>query len=988
MLPRFPTGANPNNFVIAQTENFGVVWTVHFQGVLYGNDLTKVDNLAYNSDFVVGEVNCNAVVPVLSTSVTNVTPGCANGSINLTATGNYGPYSYAWSNGNTAQNISGLAAGIYTVTVTAVGVCPITATATVVQPTVTATSNATVGICAGTTLNLKATGGATYSWTGPGFTSTQQNPVISNVTAAMAGTYIVTVTKGCGITTTSSASTLVKINDIPVPIATSTTPSLCSGAKTAIALTSSLASSTFSYSPTVSGGLVSGDVSGAGVSIAQALVNNGTTPALVTYSILATKSGCISSPIYTSVLINPKPTGVAAPAPVALCSGSRPGITLTPGAVSGTSFTWTYTLVGTATETGAFCTTPGGFCGTYINDLLYNAGTATGTVTFNITPWANGCSGTTFPAAVTVAPIPVATSTPSVTVLCSGLKTNLAFTSTTGTKSVFTYTTSMATSPFGGTINGFASGIGAKVTQLLTNTGTTPGIVSYTIVPSFLGCVGSPVTATVTVNPVATGIAAPLPEAICSGSATGITIVPGAVQGTTFTWTAVPGGAITGASTCVASCLPAINDVLTNSGFAAATVAYSIVPWANGCAGTKITDVVTVTPIPVASVNATSSSICNGGKTNILLTATTGSKTVFTFTAAITTPADNGTVNSFSGGLGAKITQLLTNTGTTPGVVTYSITPSLSGCSGPSITSTVTVNPVATGSYAPLAESICSGSATGITLAAGPVSGTTFTWTSVSAATVTGASANVSGTSINDVLSNTGTATALATYSIIPWANGCAGTKITDAVSVKPIPIAYSTSPAATSVCNNAKTNIPLKSFTAATILSYTASVTSNPGGGTINGFSGGSGMAIGETLTNSGTSPGVVSYIVTPNYLGCVGSPVTFTVTVNPVANVYATAEGICSGASAGVTLNSGKINGSGIVANTVFTWSHSAVAVTGATNCTTPDGSCTSTISDILTTTAASVVEVYTITPWANGCAGTPYIEDVTVQGHIAPA
>ena len=56
-------------------------------------------------------------------------------------------------------------------------------------------------LCPGATLNLTATtvAGATYSWTGPaGFTSTDQNPVVSNVQPSQAGTYSVVATvAGC-----------------------------------------------------------------------------------------------------------------------------------------------------------------------------------------------------------------------------------------------------------------------------------------------------------------------------------------------------------------------------------------------------------------------------------------------------------------------------------------------------------------------------------------------------------------------------------------------------------------------------------------------------------------------------------------------------------------------------------------------------------------------------------------------------------------------
>ncbi|MDW8417480.1 MAG: immunoglobulin domain-containing protein, partial [Bacteroidia bacterium] len=66
-------------------------------------------------------------------------------------------------------------------------------------PPPTASSNSPV--CPGEAINLSASNitGATYVWTGPnGFYSTNQNPTISNATAAHAGTYCVRVyVAGC-----------------------------------------------------------------------------------------------------------------------------------------------------------------------------------------------------------------------------------------------------------------------------------------------------------------------------------------------------------------------------------------------------------------------------------------------------------------------------------------------------------------------------------------------------------------------------------------------------------------------------------------------------------------------------------------------------------------------------------------------------------------------------------------------------------------------
>jgi len=78
----------------------------------------------------------------------------------------------------------------------------------------TASSNSPV--CKNSQINLSAVSvsGATYSWTGPnGFTSSLQNPVITNAGLAASGTYTMTATlNGC---TSTPVTTVVVVNDLP-----------------------------------------------------------------------------------------------------------------------------------------------------------------------------------------------------------------------------------------------------------------------------------------------------------------------------------------------------------------------------------------------------------------------------------------------------------------------------------------------------------------------------------------------------------------------------------------------------------------------------------------------------------------------------------------------------------------------------------------------------------------------------------------------------
>ena len=149
-----------------------------------------------------------------------------------------GSITYEWSgpNGFTRSdyyfyrnNMTAADAGVYTVTATATsGVCTVTdiksANVTVLSPSITLEDLTAQTVCSGTTLSLSATpsgtpsGTVTYSWSGPGnFTSTLQNPQISNVTSANAGRYYVTATATEGSCTATSVKSVINtVNTVSV----------------------------------------------------------------------------------------------------------------------------------------------------------------------------------------------------------------------------------------------------------------------------------------------------------------------------------------------------------------------------------------------------------------------------------------------------------------------------------------------------------------------------------------------------------------------------------------------------------------------------------------------------------------------------------------------------------------------------------------------------------------------------------------------------
>lgn len=72
--------------------------------------------------------------------------------------------------------------------------------------------------CVGSTINLTASGGNNYVWTGPnGFTSTIQNPIISNATVLNSGQYSCTVTGTGGCDDTVTIDVIVGDNKAPIP---------------------------------------------------------------------------------------------------------------------------------------------------------------------------------------------------------------------------------------------------------------------------------------------------------------------------------------------------------------------------------------------------------------------------------------------------------------------------------------------------------------------------------------------------------------------------------------------------------------------------------------------------------------------------------------------------------------------------------------------------------------------------------------------------
>lgn len=151
--------------------------------------------------------------------------GNTTGSVTVTVQGGTSPYTYNWTGGATTQNISGLASGTYTVTVTDSHQCTDTAGAAITQPVaLNVTAVGTSTSCAADTgsVTITVTGGTgadTYFWS--------NGPTTQNITALGTGSYSVTVKDASNCTATASASVAPPTNAPQVTL--TAVPVACSG---------------------------------------------------------------------------------------------------------------------------------------------------------------------------------------------------------------------------------------------------------------------------------------------------------------------------------------------------------------------------------------------------------------------------------------------------------------------------------------------------------------------------------------------------------------------------------------------------------------------------------------------------------------------------------------------------------------------------------------------------------------------------------------
>jgi large repetitive protein len=718
------------------------------------------------------------LTPFVQSSGHNVSCfSASDGSINLGINGGSGPFSYNWSNGATTQNISGLTAGTYIVTVTDDNGCEDIRSIVLTQPIQLIVTGISSPVYAGG-WNVSCNGGIdgavniTVGGGSPGYTYLWSNgDTTQNITGLSVTTYIVTVTdvNGCVAMDSITLTEPQQLNLLPIQ----TQNVDCNGNNTG-SVTVSPTGGTPPYSFSLNGGpfLTSGNITGLAAGNYTVTVKD--------------DNACIDS---VSFSIS-QPASLTASSSVTTIGCNAGTATVTVTASGGTS---------PYTGTGTFTVLAGPYSFTVTDD--------------------NGCTSTT--SGNISQPAALAASSSATTIGCNGGTATVTVTATGGTSPYTgTGTFTVTAGPYSFTVtddNGCTSTTAGNITQ--------PTALAAFSSATAIGCNGG--TASVTVS--ATGGTAPYtgtgtftvsagPYSFtvtedngCISTTSGNISQPAALAASSFATTIGCNGGSATVTVTVTGGTPPYTGTGT---FTVTAGAYSFtVTDDNGC--TSVTSGNIAQPAILVASSSAGTINCNGGSTTIVVSATggttpytgTGSFTVTAGPFSFTVTDDNGCVSTVTGAVSQ------------PATLVASATAGTISCNGGTTTVTVT----ATGGTAPY-----TGTGT-FTVTAGPfsftvtddngctsiASGTAGQPSSLAASSTAGTISCNGGTTTVTVTATGGTMpyTGTGTFSVTAGAysftvtddNGC--TSVTSGNIAQPATLVASSS-AGTIDCNGGNTTI------------------------------------------------------------------------------------------------------------------------------------------------------------------------------------
>ncbi len=691
-------------------------------------------------------------------------------------------------------------------------------------------------VCPGSVATLTATApGGTYQWYDA---ATNGNLLATGPTlvtpAIIANTTYYVQTTVAGFT---SKRTAVVVTLNATPAAPNALPvSACYGSTATLTATGSAGGYEWYDSPTVG----TGNLLSTNSTYTTTFLTNS-----VIYYVQSVVNGCTSARTPVAVTINPVPAITSASTAVT-CSGAAQSYTITSN-VAGATFVWSRASVANISNPAV-----NGQSTAVINETLINTGINPVNVTYVITPSSGTCTGTPFNYVITVNPSPSVIS-PATLSVCSGIPVgyNIVFSNPAGV--TFTWSRVVIAGIINPAISGQASN---NIGETLLNSTNAPIDVTYIINYQTASCSGLTFNLIVTVNPITT-ITSPPTGTACNGVPQSYTITS-KVAGTTFVWSraAVAGisnPAVSGQNSST------ITEALVNNTGNIIQVPYLISSQFGGCSGPQFVYLASVNPTVPTPVANSNSPVCAGTAINLQ------------------SPAITNAVYNWSGPNGFTSTQqnpIISNV-TAANAGTYSLYITINGCAGPTVTTSVVIDPppiVVTGPD----QKVCNNTAS--VQLSGSVSGGTTTgiWSSNGTGTFSPAPNVLNAQYLPSVADQTGGSVILTLSSTSK--DNCNIVNSTTTITFSAPSV---TSAPGTSVCSGTALSYVITSdFPAATFTWSRAAIAgiSNPA------VAGQNSSTITETLFNITNAPLSAVYTITPSVAGCPGTPFTFTVTVNPI--------------------------------------------------------------------------------------------------------
>jgi gliding motility-associated-like protein len=475
-----------------------------------------------------------------------------------------------------------------------------------------------------------------------------------------------------------------------------------------------------------------------------------------------------------------------------------------------TSITYEWTVTSAGSNLSGYTTNAGpiGVSDPIFGETITNASNLAEDLVYTLTPYFDGCAGTTQTFTITVLPTPEIFAMDEV--ICSEDTFNVipsnGSTSTTivPVNTTYTWTVLPNLDVIG---QSDESSPQNEISQTLENLSNTDQDLVYVVTPSSQdGCDGVPFELTVTVSARPSignknlGACSGVPFELTPFDNAPTEIVP---LNTLYTWTVLPGADLadlTGYSDQTTG-VPTINQNLTNLSDESKTIIYQVNPVNGTCDGLPFEVEVVVSPSPFVE-DIIVAPICSNdtltvapetgipNPNNIVPLGTTYTWTVVD-NPDVTGDIDQPIAQN-------EISQTLINTSSVVQTVVYTVVPSLTSCDGLPFTVSVDVKPEPFIVSGPETQDTqCSGSPFTISPQDGVPSATTivpvgtqYTWVvSVPNANLTGSSDQTSAVDlISQTLVNTTNETQQITYTITPEVDGCIGPTFDAVITIEPKP--------------------------------------------------------------------------------------------------------------------------------------------------------------------------------------------------------